>query len=208
MNTNKKLWGAFAAFLTMGAFAASARATNPGRVNIQVTITAAKSVSVDGVDTSTRAHTWTGTSNQAFDNSASSITVRNDGILTETWALSATNAGATWTLGTSTAVVGADEFALQAVFGSSNTLAAGCGSVTATTWNSGTAALPLTGTPATYTSTLFASTQLAQSGGVTGPDSGNNMFGGNKRVLCYRVIMPQSTSVTATQNVQVVVTAQ
>ena len=50
MNMNKKLWSALAAVLTTGMLATGARAANPARVNISVTITAALSVSVDGVD--------------------------------------------------------------------------------------------------------------------------------------------------------------
>ena len=215
MNMNKKLWGALAAILTTGMLATGARAANPAQVNISVTITSALSVSVDGVATSTRPHTWTGTPNQAFDNAASSITVLNDtGILTEKWALS-TNAnsipasGTGWTLGTSTSAVGADEFGLQAVFGSSNTAVGGCASVTATTWNDATIAPPLTAGAVTYTSTVFGSTQLTNLGGSPTPDVGTGeMYAGNKRALCYRAIMPASTSKTAVQNVQVVVTAQ
>ncbi len=105
--------------------------------------------------------------------------------------------------------VGADQFGVQAVFGSSNTAVGGCASVTGTTWNDGTVAPPLTTSAVTYTSTVFGSTQLTNLGGTQNPDQASgNMFAGNKRALCYRAIMPASTSVTATQNVQVTVTAQ
>ena len=217
MNANKRLWGAFAA-LTLGVLATTASAANPAQLNISVTITAAKSVSVDGVASSTRAHTWNGTPNQAFDNSASSITVLNDSlILTEMWALSTNansiNAGGTaWARTSSTASVGSDQFGVQAVFGSSNTAVSGAGScadVTATTWNNGTIAPPLTTSVVTYTNTVFASTQLTNLGGSKDPDTGaGDMYAGSKRVLCYRAIMPASSSVTATQNVQLTVTAQ
>ncbi|PIR16141.1 MAG: hypothetical protein COV48_10530 [Elusimicrobia bacterium CG11_big_fil_rev_8_21_14_0_20_64_6] len=212
---NKKLWSALAAILTTGMLATGAKAANPAEVNISVTITSALSVSVDGIASSTRTHTWSGTPNQMFDNTASSIAVLNDsGILTEKWALS-TNAnsipasGTGWTLGASTNSVGADTFGLQAVFGSSNTAIGGCASVTATTWNDATIAPPLTASAVTYTSTVFGSTELTNAGGSPTPDVGTGeMYAGNKRALCYRTIMPASTSKTAIQNVQVIVTAQ
>ena len=216
MKTKMKTWGALIGFLAAGMLATGARAANPANVNISVSITAALTVSVDGVASSTRTHSWTGTPNQAFDNAASSITVLNDSaILTEKWALS-TNAsslnagGASWARTSSTAAVGADQYGVQAVFGSSNTAVGGCASVTATTWNDAAIAPPLTTSAVTYTNAVFASSQLTNLGGTQAPDGGasGNMSAGNKRALCYRAIMPASTSVTATQNVQVTVTAQ
>jgi hypothetical protein len=214
--TTKTAWGLLG-LLAMTATALTATAANPARVNISVTITAAKSVSVDGVASSTRAHTWNGTPNQMFDNTASSITVLNDsGILSETWGLStlansintAGNAP-TWSRVGSTATVAADEFAVQAVFGSSNTLAGGCASVTATTWNNATIAPALTASAVTYTNTVFASSELTNAGGSQAPDlAGGTMYAGNKRALCYRAVMPNSSATTDGQNVQVVVTAQ
>ena len=215
MNMKKKMWAGLAAFLAVGMLTTGARAATPARVNINVTITASLSVSVDGIASSTRTHAWSGTPNQIFDNTASSITVLNDtGILTEKWALSTNansiNAGGTsWSLGASTSAVGADTFAMQAVFGSSNTAVGGCTSANGTTWNDSTLATPLTSSAVTYTSTKLASSQLTNLGGSQAPDlATGEMYAGNKRALCYRVVMPQSTSVTATQNVQVIVTAQ
>ena len=215
MNTNKRLWGALAAFLTMGVLATGAGAANPAQVNISVTITAAMSVSVDGVATSTRPHTWSGAPNDKFVNTASSITVLNDSlILTEKWALSsnATSipaSGTGWTLGASSSAVGADTFALQAVFGSSNTADTGCLGAAAATWDDSAVAPLLTTTAETYTSTKFGSAELTAGGGSKDPDEASgDMYAGDKRVLCYRTIMPASTSKTAVQNVQVVVTAQ
>ena len=216
--TGRSAWSLLALLGLMTA-AATARAANPARVNIDVSITAALSVSVDGVDSSTRTHNWAGTPNQAFDNAASSITVLNDtGILNESWALSTNansiNAGGTaWARVGSTTAVPADSFAVQAVFGSSNTAvsgAGGCGDATAgVTWADGTIAPPLTTAPVTYTSTVFAAAQLQNGGGTHQPDlAGGTLYAGSKRALCYRLIMPASTSVTATQNVQVTVTAQ
>ena len=212
----KTAWGLIA---LLGMTATQARAANPAKVNIDVSITAALSVSVDGVASSTRTHSWSGTPNQAFDNSASSITVLNDtGILTESWALStpantSAASGATWARVGSTTAVPADSYAAQAVFGSSNTAASGaggCGDATAgVTWANGTIAPPLTTSPVTYTSTVFAAAQLNNAGGSPAPDlAAGSMYAGNKRALCYRIIMPASTSVTTTQNVQVIVTAQ
>jgi len=218
MNKTKKLWAAVAAFLTLAGLGATAGAATSANVNISVTITAAMSVSVDQVASSTRSHTWSGTPNQIFDNTTSSITVlNNSGILTEKWALSTNansiNAGGTaWSRVSSTSSVGADQFGVQAVFGSSNTAVSGAGScadATATTWNNGTIAPPLTTSPVTYTSTVFSSTQLTNGGGSKDPDlATGEMYAGNKRVLCYRAVMPNSSSVTATQNIQVIVTAQ
>jgi hypothetical protein len=212
----KTAWGLLG-FLAMAMTATAASAATQARLNISVTVTAAKSVAVDGVASSTRAHTWNGTPNQAFANTASSVTVLNDsGILSETWALS-TNANSintagnapAWARTSSTATVGADEFAVQAVFGSSNTAVGGCASVTATTWNDSAVAAPLTTTPATYTSTLFASSELQNLGGTHQPDqAGGTMYAGSFRALCYRAIMPSSSGTTDGQNIQVTVTAQ
>lgn len=199
--------------------APEAQAATTARLNIDVTIVANLSVSVNGVSSSTDpVQTWNvGTPNAKL--TGSSATVTNDsGGQTEKWALSTTantvpqSGGGSWTLATSTASVGVDEFAVQAVFGSSNTIAAGCPAGAATNWDQAHA-VPLTTTPATYTSAVFADPTLNNLGGTPNPDvtaGGNNgrMFAGGKRALCWRVITPNSTSTIDTQNVQIIVTAQ
>ena len=121
--------------LVMGAGVGSSSAASPGYLNVDVAITASLSVRVNAAVSSTQTVVW----NVAVPNdrlvSPSSATVLNDaGGSTEKWALStnassintAGNAG-TWSLGLSTAILpGADQFALQAVFGSSRTAAGGC----------------------------------------------------------------------------------
>jgi hypothetical protein len=107
--------------------------------------------------------------------------------------------------------VGADEFALQAVFGSSATTTCAGAS-----WNDSAIASPLGVTPALYTSTNYADSALATGGPNTyKPDNtGSNLMyaynattGIGKRALCWRVILPASTATSATQTIQVIVTA-
>jgi hypothetical protein len=190
-------------------------------LNIDVTISAALSVAVDAVNSSTYAVTWTGTPNQILT-SPSSATVTNDsGILTERWklftnasSLNVSGGAGTWSLGASTTSVGADTFVVQAVFASSNTASGGCAAVTSTgTWSNLTTAPILT-------TSLVAGLQYTTAGqlvaadvmnnGTASPDVATNsgsMLGGNKRALCWRIITPTSTSTTQTQNVQIMVAA-
>ena len=59
-----------------------------------------------------------------------------------------------------------------------------------------------------YTNVRFADTNLNQDGGKYDPDAASgNMFAGNERALCWRVVPPSTTSTTETQNVQVIVWA-
>jgi len=146
--------------------------------------------------------------------------VTNDsGGITERWKLftnqnSLAASGSTWSMAASTSSVGADQFAVQAVFGSSNTASGGCASATtAGTWNVLANAPILTTTFATglqYTSAgQLASTELVNNGQST-PDAATNtgsMYANDKRALCWRVIAPLSTVATATQNIQVIVAA-
>ena len=217
MNAKKKMgWGvvlALAGVMTAG----SAQAANPAYLNINVTITANVSVSVNGTDSSTTTVSW----NAATPNDKlvpvglASATVRNDsGGVTEKWKLS-TNpyslssvAGSTWSLAGSTAAVGADEFAVQAVFGSSGT--ASCPSGAAADWDAPFAP-PLTASPVVYTSSVFADTNLDNGGtplpDIAGGGADGRMHAGSRRALCWRVITPNSTSTAQTQNIQIVVTA-
>ena len=199
-----------------------ADATNTSSyLNIDVTFNASLSVAVDNANTSTYTVTWSGSGNQQLF-SPSSATVTNDsGIITERWKLFTNQntmaaSGSVWTLATTTTSVGADQFMVQAVFGSSNTAGAvnGCAAATSSgTYNSLTSAPILTTTFATglqYTTAgQLASTEL-QNNGTDLPDSAVNsgsMQGGNKRALCWRVIAPSSTAATQTQVVQVIVAA-
>ena len=201
----------------MGAGSAQAVATTTAYLNIDVTITAALSVKVDNQASSTYTVTWSGTPNQQFaSDSLSSATVTNDtGILSEKWFL-ATNANSintaggagTWAVSASSTVIGPDAFALQAVFGSSNTAAGGCLATNAGTWDNTTAAPLLSATQALYTNTRYVGSTLTNLGGSPLPDvASGTMYAGNKRALCWRVIMPDTTSTTQQQNLQILVTA-
>ena len=224
MKTNAKwrlgLMAALAVLGTLTATKARAVATTTAYLNIDVTITSALSEKVDNLASSTYTLTWNGTANQKFVNDGgadpSSATVTNDtGILNERWLL-ATNAASintagnasTWAPSASSTTIGADKFALQAVFGSSNTLSNGCLGSGAGTWDNSTAAPLLSTAQLMYTSTQLTGSTLTNNGGLAVPDNGaNRIFGGDKRVLCWRLIMPDSTSTTDTQNVQILVTA-
>ena len=203
---------------------AEAAVGSPSYLNIDVTVNAQVSVAVGGVNSSTYGVvTWnTNTANQEFTAglSASSVTVTNDSNVVEKWNLSSNansinTAGnaSTWALATSTSpsLPGADAFAVQAVFGSSNTAAGSCPGNGATDWNRSFAP-PLTGALQQYTDTVFADTLLNASGGLSVPDQGSGatskIKSSGKRVLCWRLFAPSSTATTDQQNVQVIVTAQ
>ena len=222
MKTQRKwAWGAGLAALCWLA-AGRAQAANPAYLNIDVAITANFSVSVNAVASSTDTGTnWnTGTANAKLVDASTATVLNDSGGQTEKWALS-TNANSidtggaspgSWALQTSTNVLpGADQFALQAVFGSSNTATGACPLAAAADWDQSYAS-PLTAAPVTYTSTVFADTTL-NNNGTQNPDviaggANGRMFAGSKRALCWRIITPTSTSTSDTQNIQVVVTAQ
>ena len=221
MNAIKKAKWMGAALVALSVLAGNAKAVPQGTssyLNIDVTFTSALSVAVNSVNSSTYTAAWNGTANaQLF--SQSSTTVTNDsGVFTERWKLF-TNAytfatsGSSWALSGSTMAVGADQFMVQAVFGSSNTVGSGCAEATSTgTYTNLTTApiLPTTiGSGTQYTSTALASPELLNNG-TSGPDSalnGGSMYGGSTRAMCWRLIMPASTSATQTQVVQVIVAA-
>jgi len=195
----------------------NARATSPAVLNLDVTITAAKSVTVNGVYSSTDSAsvTWSGVANASFTAlSQSSVTVANNGVVTEGWELS-TNpytidtsnvSGSSWAvIGSTLTLPGPNQVALQAVFGSSQTVAAGCPAVGSPDWNSSEAA-PVTGSVAQYTSALYADQSL-NNNGTPNPDSGSNLYAASQRALCWKLIMPNSTSTQDNQNVQLIVTA-
>ena len=220
MNARKKTvmgaWLALAGWLVAG----RAEAANPAYLNIDVAINANLSVAVNDAASSTHTTTFNAATPNEKLVSAASATVRNDsGGQTEKWKLS-TNAyslntlgvaGSTWSLAGTTTTVGADEFAVQAVFGSSNTAPGSCPSALSSDWDSSFAP-GLTSTPVTYTSTVFADSSLTASGGTPNPDvtagaANGRMFANSKRALCWRIIAPNSTATLDTQNVQVIVTA-
>jgi hypothetical protein len=218
MNQNKMKWLGWAVLGMLLATVRAQAATPTAFLNIDVAVTANLSVSVNGVasSTDTSVAAW----NTAIPNAkivGSSATVLNDsGGQTEKWALSmdatsldTTGGGLTWSRSASSSSVGADAFALQAVFGSSNTAGAGCPIATASDWNNGYAAVLQT-TPQTYMSNLYADPNLVNAGGSYQPDvtANGRMYAGSKRALCWRIITPNSTSVLNAQNVQIIVTAQ
>ena len=217
MRTTRWKWSG-AALLALAALCGRAEAGvgSPSYLNIDVTVSASKSVSVSGAASSTDTTTsWTGTPNQAVA-PTSTVTVQNDsGVLTEGWQLS-TNANSlstsaqTWARATSTSSVGADQFAVQAVFGSSNTTT--CASAS---WTDGAIAPPLTTSGVSYTSGGTFADSALNSNGRFNPDASNNLLaynaatGAGQRALCWRVIMPASTLApnAAVENIQVIVTA-
>ena len=221
MNKMKKALRPGAWLLAMAAcLAGRAQANNTSSyLNIDVTVTASLSVAVDGVNSSSySALGWSGTPNTALV-SQSTATVRNDsGILTEKWELF-TNAqsidqtgGNPWTNTGSTTSVGADQFAVQAVFGSSHTTT--CPVAAAGDWNGSVAATPLPSGSAGAPQYTNPGGQLSDStlttNGSALPDTATNsgsMLAGSQRALCWRVITPQSTSSAHTQNIQVIVEA-
>ena len=194
-----------------------AMAAGSAAINVDVTILANLSVEVSGSASSTQTVAWNAATPNDKLVSAATATVRNSaGGLTEKWALS-TNASSlntaagpdAWALAASTSAVGADQFAAQAVFGSSNTVA--CPAGASSDWDAPFAP-PLTASPATYTSTVFADANLTNAGGTPNPDitaggADGRMHAGSRRALCWRIITPSSTSTVDTQNVQIIVTA-
>ncbi len=192
-----------------------ARAVSSATINVEVIVSANLSVEIDNLPTSSAPVNWSAANpNQAFA-SVSSATLRNNsGAVTEIWSLStdtntenvSTAGGSSWTIVGSTIAVGPDQAALQAVIGSSNTAASGCPSAAAPDWNASYAP-PLTPDLQQYTSSSFADPSL-NANGAPGPDNAlNQIYAGSERALCWRAIMPSSTSTTDTQVLPVVVTA-
>ena len=218
----KAAWAALGlSALALGLGVGRAQAANPAYLNIDVTINASLSVAVNNVQSSTYGVvTWnTATPNQEFTSGtqASSTTVTNDSNVVEKWYLSGSTVSIntasnpeTWTLRSAAGAPGTDEYVMQAVFGSSNTAAGGCPVNGGGSW--GAAYAPrLSGVPAQYTDTTFADSTLTNLGGLFAPDTGSGatsrMFASGKRVVCWRLLMPASTSTTDQQNLQLIVTA-
>ena len=203
----------------MSARRADAAVGNPSRLNIDVAVNAQLSVSVNGVNSSTyTSASWNTANANELLVAGSSTTVINDSNVVEKWNLSS-NANSInvlgnatqWAMQTSSAptLPGADQFALQAVFGSSNTVAGGCPASGAANWQNGNIAPLITTSLQQYTSTRFADTALQNLGGLHTPDvtASGNMLSNGKRVLCWRIIAPSATSTCDSQNVQLIVTA-
>ncbi len=194
---------------------APARAISSATLDIEVIITANLSVEIDGLPTSTAPVHWDAANpNQALA-SVSSATLRNNsGAVTEAWSLStdantenvSTPGGSSWTIAGSTISVGPDQAAVQAVIGSSNTAAGGCPAAAATDWNASYAP-PLTPALQEYSSALFADPNLNANGTPDPDNAANQIYAGHARALCWRAIMPNSTSTTDTQVIPVIVTA-
>ena len=219
MNAKKKVWlGAALAGLALLAGKAEAGVGSPSYLDIDVTISASKSVSVVGLNVSSQSVTWTG---QSLLVAASTAAVRNDsGILSEGWQLSttansidSTNGSAGWTIASSSSNLAADNVSVQAVFGSSNTALAGCPATGAAEWQNGNVAPPLTTGLLTYGPTLFADSALNAGGGLYTPDTASTMYaynatnGAGQRALCWRLAMPTASTKSNVQIVPVIVTA-
>jgi hypothetical protein len=207
----KKTWlpAAAMALLALAGRAQAAGVGNPSYLNIDVTISASKSVSVTGQRTSSQSVTFDGSTFLLV--SAATASVKNDsGVLSEGWQLSttansidATTSGAGWTIASSSSNLATDNVAVQAVFGSSNTVLAGCPASGATDWQNGAIAPPLTTSAQQYgTASRYVSSTLTNNGSAS-PDSGTTLFAGSQRALCWRLAMPQTTTLT-TADVQIV----
>jgi len=215
-----------AALLAVAGLAGTAKAapTNPADLYILVTVAGNKSVTVNGTQFSTSTTlAWGGVPNQTFASVAgATTTVQNNGsILTEGWELSTSatfdqTAATPWANAASTTSVGTNQFAVQAVFGSSATAAGGCPAAAAADWNNSAFASALTNAPVQYTTVQYADTGLNTGGGTTWePDNvvTNQMLpfnagtGVGQRALCWRVMMPSSVTTVDTQEIVIVVTA-
>lgn len=189
--------------------------TNPAELDLQVTFSGNLSVSVDGLNYSTR--TFTATANALVV--PSSATIENNGSLVETWEMSVStvSGGGDWALQTTTTTPpDVDEYAFQALFISSATSllnepgswSNGCPSNTSSDWNSYSSIV--TSSPTVYTSGLYSDPNAA--GGASGlPDEATGVQNGDMlpfssagnglRGLCARIYMPSGTAFVGTQQV-------
>jgi hypothetical protein len=215
MNSRMTTWTALALAL-LGLAPAASAANAAARLNIDVQVTSNLSVAVNNAVTSTQAVSWnSATPNDRLAAPSTSTVVNDSGGQTERWQLS-TNANSintagnpeVWAVSTDSAAVGADAFALQAVFGSSNTAAGGCPAFNAADWDQ-SYANEVGAAPQTYTSALFADPTLNAAGGLPDPDVAGNgrMLANGRRALCWRLVTPATTVTADTQNIQLTVTA-
>jgi hypothetical protein len=213
MNAKRKTWLALGLALA-GWTSGAAEAANPSRLNINVSITQNLSVSVNNAVTSTQTVNWnTATPNDRLVSPSTNTVLNDSGGQTERWQLSTqgsiSNSGVdNWTIAASSTAVGANQFALQAVFGSSNTAAGGCPAFNSAEWDTDTADLVSAGLQ-TYDNTRFVAGTLTAGGGTPNPDTpaSGRMQANSRRALCWRVITPSTSDTTETQNIQLYVTA-
>lgn len=231
----RKTWGIAAALAAAlaglgakGAWAFTSTAT----LDIEVIVQSNLAVSINGQTESTTTITWGGIANASFTavNQASATVKNESGTQDERWEFYASansidqGSAGNWANSGSTTSVGSDQFALQAVLGSSNTAASGCPTNGAADWG-GAYAPALNGTHVLYDGTsshLLADTNLSTNGGSSAEsdynDTGSSiyqaggyqdgdMLAGDQRALCWRMIMPSSVSNTDAQTVQLSVTA-
>ena len=182
----RRMLGIGATLLALCWLAPQAQATSSSAtLNIAVTVISNLSVNVRSVVSSTDTTNW-----------SSSI---DQGVL------------GSWTLATSLGAVGTDSYAVQAVFGDSGTGLNGCPSSGAGDWSAAFAPVLTAGAPVTYTSTVFADTQLG-AGNTFKPDvfagaGDGRMLATSKRALCWRVKTPTTTSTIDAQTIMVIVSA-
>ena len=217
MNARKTTWLALGLALTGWTAGTAQAASLTARLNINVSITQNLSVSVNNAVTSTQTVNWnTGTPNDRLVSPSSNTVLNDSGGQTERWQLntqpSISASGVNnWGVSIDSTAVGANQFALQAVFGSSNTAVAGCPAFNSTDWDTDTADEVETGL-LTYDSTRFVGASLTAGGGTPNPDVASGlgdgrMLAGSRRALCWRVITPASTAATDVQNIQLTITA-
>ena len=210
---NKRMTTA-ALMSALAVLASAAGAANTAQLNINVSITQNLSVSVNNAVTSTQTVNWnTGTPNDRLVSPSSNTVLNDSGAQTERWQLntqpSISASGLNnWGVSIDSSAVGVNQFALQAVFGSSNTAVAGCPAFNSTDWDTDTADEVETGL-LTYDNTRFVGASLTNAGGTPNPDDAGTgrMNANSRRALCWRVITPASTVASDTQNIQLTVTA-
>ncbi len=197
--------------------------TPTAALNIDVTISGSISVQVDGAASSSYTAAGWSPNNRVLVSSARATVINNSGGLSEQWWLatdstSINTAGnpQTWSLVASTNIADVNDsaFALQAVFITSASFS--CLTKTSERWSDPSVSPPLTPVPAQYTATRFANPVYDPAyGGMSQPDSVSNntvwaynsAIGYGRRILCWRILGPSSTTTPDTQNVQIIVTA-
>jgi hypothetical protein len=228
VNKTRKTWWLGAAVLALLGVAGKAQAlgviSSTATLSIDVTMTGSLSVNINSANTSSQTVVFLG-ANSAMVSPSTVAVQNNSGVLSERWKINSANGFDStspgtdpWTLVTTTAAVGADSFAIQAVFGSSNTVAAGCPAGAAADWNPPTAAgwtapalLAGVASATQYTTTVFADVNLNTNGSPQ-PDMTSGVFinymnAGGTRVLCWRIIGPSSVVTTDSQIIPIMVTA-
>jgi hypothetical protein len=215
----RKTWWLGAAVLALLALSGRAQAlgviSSTATLSIDVTVSGTLSVNINSANTSSQTVNYSG-SNMLMVSPSTVAVQNNASLLSSRWKINSANAYDTvgsdpWTLVTTTAAVGADQFAIQAVFGSSNTAAGSCPATTATEWNSSTIAPALTAGAASavqYTATTFADSNLNSNGSYQPDVLGTGyMNAGSVRVLCWRIVGPSSVTAADSEIVPIMITA-